>query len=747
MIKGIASLPASTTLNYFEIEFSEVTGTGLFSSNVTASAQSFDTLLTYFRIIKYWMFFCVSSSSLNNSSCSSYISDNRSLKLSSGHINSQLNFDDVIDVLSIAFFELASNGQVRTFLQYYDTSSYLKLVEITNNLKTNQCLVLTNSIDKTSIDKFCVLQCFKEQVYELNSNICKYCPDSQYESNNTCTSNCLAGQPNGYCSESSFIDIRYFLTRAQQNVEQISCSTSQILMNYTCQGCPNSLDISLLDDLCRNIQPNAQVSSSNSFSVIATTSSSSSTSISIASSSVSQSTITASTSTSSSPVPISSITSSTSNSVILNETLPSYCNGFRLYYNSLEQICKICSLNNYFIDGRCYTTCPAEFVSVDSVEGNFCKICSLLIENNECVTTCSLGYLESNNICIACGAEFPYLYNGICLADCPANYATEKNGNAFYCQKCDPSEFTMDDKCVSACPYLSIATDSNSCAKCSTLFTDIYQTKCIKDCPSINFQIDISRGLCIDCKLIGKYLLDGVCVETCPITRISNDLGICNCDGVLKDDGSCILACDYPDGCICSEGFIFSSGNCVECKRVVESGNCVEKCSSGFSPDSSNTCKPCALTNLKYNLDGMCLAECPTLYDSTVDLNCVFISVISNPCLLCVNAALCTILTNGEANCDCSPQFYGRYCDTSLSEFEEIKTKIKTEKFDRLQQNEIGNISTMLFNYPELLIGNNELENEIFRLVSNLLDDSVPSLQTYKLALSVIDCTLTSNAT
>lgn len=210
------------------------------------------------------------------------------------------------------------------------------------------------------------------------------------------------------------------------------------------------------------------------------------------------------------------------------------------------------------------------------------------------------------------------------------------------------------------------------------------------------------------------------------------------------------MPCDFPDGCSCTEGFIFINGVCNDCNGVIQSGKCINECLPGNTADSSKMCKPCALTTLKYDLDGTCLEKCPSSYQVNTQLSCVFANVDINPCSLCVNINSCSLLVNGDASCECAPGYFGTFCDTPITEMQNVKSKLDTISIDLLssfKSEDIENISHLIKNYSEITLRDEVFAGNIYGISNSLLNQTTDSIETSKQVFGLISSMISSNIT
>lgn len=241
------------------------------------------------------------------------------------------------------------------------------------------------------------------------------------------------------------------------------------------------------------------------------------------------------------------------------------------------------------------------------------------LQNNACVSGCTIGFVAINSNCVAC------------TPNCSTCYATQSN-----CTSCiisNPLLYLINNICVIAqnCP---IGTYPNS-----TLYIC---DNCISPCASCS-----NYSYCLTC-IIGSSLYLGICSTNCPsgyysynqiCTICSSPCSTCsnsatNCTSCLTNlvvqlylsNNFCVQANGCPDGTYANSTF----NNCSFCNSPCN--NCA----------NLSFCLSCVTGNYLYN--GICSSSCPIGYLATNGL----CSQCTSPCQTCSTAlSICTkCLTN-----------------------------------------------------------------------------------------------------
>lgn len=163
--------------------------------------------------------------------------------------------------------------------------------------------------------------------------------------------------------------------------------------------------------------------------------------------------------------------------------------------------CLSCSLGTYLYNTSspsCSSTCPFGLYPNNSTQSctgcvspcstcfgmaNNCTSCtSGLLQSNQCVTNCSIGFYVLGSSCVACNSN---------CTQC---------SSAAICTGCLSPLVLLGSSCVTSCPSSSpVVNSANQCSSC----TDIY---CL-NCSALNY--------CYQC-FYPKLYFQGACLSTCP---------------------------------------------------------------------------------------------------------------------------------------------------------------------------------------------------------------------------------------
>ncbi|KAL4496784.1 hypothetical protein ABPG73_011750, partial [Tetrahymena malaccensis] len=293
-------------------------------------------------------------------------------------------------------------------------------------------------------------------------------------------------------------------------------------------------------------------------------------------------------------------------------------------YPDQSNVCQLCSnlfsncqqctstsctqcIPNYFLDSAsntCVQTCPPG--KYGSSVTNNCEQCGQSVE-------CSVCDSSSPNTCTQCQSSY-YLYNSICVAQCPDQTYSDSNNQ---CQLCT----NIQSSCLRC--------TSGKCTQCidGDIYLNPLTNLCVSNCPDGYFKyIDTTNGvkMCQQCS-------NSLC-KTCQI------------------DGSCL-------SCYSTQAQKYLNGTQCDstCPQYIDDVNniCVNSCNSNQAPDPTTLiCELC--TNLIYN--NQCLTSCPpgTITDPLNSTTCTLCSNVYTNCSQC-NSSQCTQCLQGyfELNGNC----------------------------------------------------------------------------------------------
>ncbi|KAL4494134.1 hypothetical protein ABPG72_016090 [Tetrahymena utriculariae] len=283
-------------------------------------------------------------------------------------------------------------------------------------------------------------------------------------------------------------------------------------------------------------------------------------------------------------------------------------------------ICTICT--NLIYNNQCLTSCPTGTI-IDPLNSSRCTLCSNIYSNcSQCnssqCTQCVQGYYESNGICgLNCpGGLLKDSQTSKCVSNCsqPGYYA---DSNSQSCLQCDLNQCAQ---CVD---------NSSKCTKCNQGYYFYQQTnQCYQNCPAQTYLDPISQQ-CLSCTQPTCLLCD----SATKCTQCSNYLN--------TDDSQCYTSCPngkyiYQNQCVssCPQGSFYQSQskmciscpqNCLNCTSLTNCTQCqqnyqnisdlnlpqiCDQCISGFYMFSQQ-CEQCSTNCLTCkNSDSYCLS-CP----------------------------------------------------------------------------------------------------------------------------------------
>eukprot|EP00049_Salpingoeca_infusionum_P014494 m.271699 g.271699 ORF g.271699 m.271699 type:complete len:312 (+) comp15683_c18_seq4:1738-2673(+) len=265
------------------------------------------------------------------------------------------------------------------------------------------------------------------------------------------------------------------------------------------------------------------------------------------------------------------------------------CNVNECFECSTENVCTICKNAKYLFEGECLDTCPEGFVGAGF--GNFRRTC----EPGSPAVPCDVDNCyecSSDHVCSIC-KQATFLLDGVCVDSCPVDFVEEGSGD--FNKKCTPVEE------VPACrPKVdnchTCNADQSECIICSGA-KYLLDGICVDECPSSSYnaigsgnfhrrcvspyacaidgchRCDAVTKQCTTCR-DEKFLLDGQCVESCPLELVEQG------SGTFAKTCEPYVCFNREDGCYsCTDGF-----NCGVCKNGLFNylGRCIETCPAGW---------------------------------------------------------------------------------------------------------------------------------------------------------------------
>eukprot|EP00043_Microstomoeca_roanoka_P019769 m.229555 g.229555 ORF g.229555 m.229555 type:complete len:2216 (-) comp17054_c0_seq1:44-6691(-) len=268
------------------------------------------------------------------------------------------------------------------------------------------------------------------------------------------------------------------------------------------------------------------------------------------------------------------------------------------------QVCRDCSLE---CENGCYGPGPSDCVSCRDLllERTCVSNCPTdhLQVNNTCLPCHSYCSTETPGCkgltasdCIACASNrVRIVETGECVVSCPRNLYATQDGE---CQPCHEEclggctgplaslctackNFELDGECVPECPSGFFSTSSGICQACDPL--------CAKECsgsgPGLCRKADDATSEC----LVAKR--NGVCVSGCdPLTEYMEE-GECK---------ACSSSCAF-EGCTGP-----TNRDCTACRAVILDGSCVDQCPLTHYQDATGICRRCNSECTSYNGTRFC---------------------------------------------------------------------------------------------------------------------------------------------
>jgi hypothetical protein len=443
--------------------------------------------------------------------------------------------------------------------------------------------------------------------------------------------------------------------------------------------------------------------------------------------------------------------------------------------NSLN-ICVTCvTLNLYNNYGKCESDCPiytfkntVTMTCINFLQDGF------YLYNNLLYPACPLNTISNSaNVCITCFDAALYNYLGACVnLPCPpATYTDIVNK---ICVDYIPlGLYIYENTLVSECPlgFSNHSNILNLCESCASQDIFSYQGKCTLACPpSLTMYVTATKK-CIDYKIEGLYILNGILYESCPPQKWPDNLNACqDCFDVdvFKYNNICYSTCPkdtfaieltktcitcpygtffYVDKCLdsCPDKYYPSNGSCVFCNNYKYVNVCIETCPpKSFIDEIKKECFLCLDLGKIYH-NGECIDKCPKFY---------YPDLINNQCILqtectpnpCLNEGNCISLKPKTTEdfdtlsldenifleslkfyeCKCQPDFYGSNCVNRglLAIIEDINIKLDYMINKSGFSNTLGFDDTLLIKQiidkliiiPEAM--SDELTDKIYKFVS-----------------------------
>ncbi|EAS00754.2 zinc finger lsd1 subclass family protein (macronuclear) [Tetrahymena thermophila SB210] len=367
------------------------------------------------------------------------------------------------------------------------------------------------------------------------------------------------------------------------------------------------------------------------------------------------------------------------NTNCLSCQLPLYLNG--------NQCLNSCNSNQYKDDptASCLS-CDSSCLTCQGAGPKNCTSCpasTFLNVDHSCVSKCPDGLYADGNVCKACPSQCAKcviqgtspvcttcppsqaLYNGNCVATCPAKTYQTNNGATNICSSCDSSCQTCSgpnaNQCLSCILPNYFQPDTTQCVTtCKTSYYPVQNTATCAPCNATCYQCSASTANdCTSCTG-NLYLQNNTCSSTCQngtypdkttnkctqcdstcltcSAGTNTDCLTCSPPNYLQTDkNSCLTTCksnEYQDNssnkCVacnvlCATCSGPASTQCLTCQagQILYTSpdnkkTCVNSCPDGYYSDTKNNvcaqCNSSCLTCASPGDNKSCLSCAPTLY-------------------------------------------------------------------------------------------------------------------------------------
>jgi hypothetical protein len=198
--------------------------------------------------------------------------------------------------------------------------------------------------------------------------------------------------------------------------------------------------------------------------------------------------------------------------------------------------CKLGFTNTEYNKYNCYSVNSTVLGYYYDLNSNLFKKC--YISCSKCTgagdiftpncTECASDY----TVCTGCSTM---IYRSTCVDECPI--LTVYDATAKTCTDCKSGEVVFENQCVSSCP-LGYIKDNTTCFSCFGKNLINYNNTCVDKCPSnLVFNAttnaceikcddgvyDKTKNACVSCSSINKLSLQGNCVDICPEGYIASN--------------------------------------------------------------------------------------------------------------------------------------------------------------------------------------------------------------------------------
>ena len=301
--------------------------------------------------------------------------------------------------------------------------------------------------------------------------------------------------------------------------------------------------------------------------------------------------------------------------LLQNNECVNYCDKTNLYFLSDVNKPKVCiKCNDLVFDEACVKSCPPKYK--EELNKCVCDTTNNVILNGQCLTSCppNLNYYigptkeclkcditthiynNDNQECYQCKDKGLYFYNNQCVSTCPLGYRVNSNQT-----ECEPTpnckenyKVLFGNKCLETCPdgyYLLEEETENSCYfSCPVGYINNNFNTSLLQCTKCQYYLQ--DGICVDkckeyygpnsnklcdiCKNTSNiYILDSLCVEKCPDRYTYGNL--------FSHENLCYLENNNINNCVNNSTFCENNSNCNNVTGLCncQDGNFGDRCDLG----------------------------------------------------------------------------------------------------------------------------------------------------------------------
>ena len=287
-----------------------------------------------------------------------------------------------------------------------------------------------------------------------------------------------------------------------------------------------------------------------------------------------------------------------------------------IQFEECYETCKSCDSKGNSANQMC-TSCKDTYSN--QIGSNCSNRCTNYSQGDQCVNSCSVGYIEDaiNKICINCKDTLKYNYNNQCISE---------NNKPSHTYIDDPNTYLLkdcDEKCATC----------NEAIKCLSCKDNKYvlDGECVSSCGNNYYQDEIEKK-CINCASIGYYKKENEneCIDSIPEHYYIDQSGF----NIVKECKTECLTCSDGDTCDdCISDYFFKDNQCLTCGTSLSYNSLLNQCDNcKLSTPSSykflniNECIYPQPTNTyiidpTYNTIANCYSSCNSCSQSGDDTN------------------------------------------------------------------------------------------------------------------------------